>query len=180
LDRGKQCGWIHHVRRGAPAAAIAAALITHVVIITRTAVYATLSGSNHASTTIMRLVFWLSHVRITAITITIRIQPLGDPGLRWDHNCAHDAVLHFAQIQLLSPFRSSLNTYRPHELRRLFQPCCAAPTHPVAIVLLSSDSLCECSNAGLCDRTSGRCRCFVGYEGEACQRCSLQGEARAL
>ena len=28
----------------------------------------------------------------------------------------------------------------------------------------------ECSNAGLCDRTTGRCRCFAGYEGEACQR----------
>ena len=29
----------------------------------------------------------------------------------------------------------------------------------------------ECSNQGLCDPTTGRCRCFAGYEGEACQRC---------
>jgi len=28
----------------------------------------------------------------------------------------------------------------------------------------------ECSNAGLCDRSSGKCRCFDGYDGEACQR----------
>jgi hypothetical protein len=35
----------------------------------------------------------------------------------------------------------------------------------------TAHALAECSNAGLCDRTSGRCRCFVGYEGEACQRC---------
>lgn len=28
----------------------------------------------------------------------------------------------------------------------------------------------ECSNVGLCDRTSGDCKCFPGYEGSACQR----------
>lgn len=30
--------------------------------------------------------------------------------------------------------------------------------------------LAECSNAGICDRNTGKCRCFAGYEGEACQR----------
>jgi len=30
----------------------------------------------------------------------------------------------------------------------------------------------ECSNMGLCDRTTGKCRCFAGYDGEACQRCA--------
>ena len=30
----------------------------------------------------------------------------------------------------------------------------------------------ECSNAGLCDRTSGLCDCFPGYEGNACARSS--------
>lgn len=30
----------------------------------------------------------------------------------------------------------------------------------------------ECSNKGLCDRSSGTCQCFDGYEGTACQRAS--------
>ncbi len=34
----------------------------------------------------------------------------------------------------------------------------------------TAHALAECSNAGLCDRTSGRCRCFAGFEGDACQR----------
>ena len=28
----------------------------------------------------------------------------------------------------------------------------------------------ECSAKGLCDRKSGTCECFTGYEGSACQR----------
>eukprot|EP00611_Tribonema_gayanum_P003992 TRINITY_DN1321_c0_g2_i1.p1 TRINITY_DN1321_c0_g2~~TRINITY_DN1321_c0_g2_i1.p1 ORF type:complete len:748 (-),score=182.93 TRINITY_DN1321_c0_g2_i1:113-2356(-) len=30
----------------------------------------------------------------------------------------------------------------------------------------------ECSNKGLCDRSSGTCKCFPAYEGHACQRAS--------
>jgi len=30
----------------------------------------------------------------------------------------------------------------------------------------------ECSNKGMCDRGSGTCSCFAGYEGAACQRAS--------
>jgi len=30
----------------------------------------------------------------------------------------------------------------------------------------------ECSNKGLCDRETGTCECFPGYEGSACQRAS--------
>lgn len=30
----------------------------------------------------------------------------------------------------------------------------------------------ECSDAGLCNRDTGVCECFVGYEGSACQRTS--------
>jgi len=30
----------------------------------------------------------------------------------------------------------------------------------------------ECSNKGICDRDSGECSCFTGYEGSACQRAS--------
>lgn len=30
----------------------------------------------------------------------------------------------------------------------------------------------ECSNKGICDRSSGTCGCFEGYEGAACQRAS--------
>lgn len=32
----------------------------------------------------------------------------------------------------------------------------------------------ECSDAGLCDRGSGQCRCLVGYDGAACQRCKTE------
>jgi len=34
----------------------------------------------------------------------------------------------------------------------------------------------ECSNKGLCDRTSGACTCFTGYEGHACQRTSCPND----
>jgi hypothetical protein len=34
----------------------------------------------------------------------------------------------------------------------------------------------ECSNKGLCDRGSGTCECFEGYEGSACQRASCPGD----
>ena len=30
----------------------------------------------------------------------------------------------------------------------------------------------ECSNKGICDRKSGECECFDGYEGSSCQRAS--------
>lgn len=44
----------------------------------------------------------------------------------------------------------------------------------------------ECSNKGLCDRTTGECSCFDGYEGSACQRtvcpnsCSGHGVCRTI
>lgn len=34
----------------------------------------------------------------------------------------------------------------------------------------------ECSNKGLCDRTSATCECFTGYEGNSCQRASCPNE----
>jgi len=33
----------------------------------------------------------------------------------------------------------------------------------------------ECSNKGTCDRKSGECQCFDGYDGAACQRASCPG-----
>lgn len=44
------------------------------------------------------------------------------------------------------------------------------PTGPT-----TAHALAECSNQGLCDRSTGRCRCFAGYEGEACQRSACPG-----
>jgi hypothetical protein len=34
----------------------------------------------------------------------------------------------------------------------------------------------ECSNKGICDRKSGECECFDGYEGSACQRASCPND----
>jgi len=39
-------------------------------------------------------------------------------------------------------------------------PTAATTAHAVA----------ECSNAGVCDRLTGKCSCFEGYDGDACQR----------
>ncbi len=33
----------------------------------------------------------------------------------------------------------------------------------------------ECSNAGLCDRTSGQCQCQLGFSGSACERLTCPG-----
>lgn len=34
----------------------------------------------------------------------------------------------------------------------------------------------ECSNKGLCDQSTGSCKCFEGYEGKACSRMKCPGE----
>jgi len=64
--------------------------------------------------------------------------------------------------------------------------------HPDAVKDLDSDGLAyneekqsgrwdeahfyrECSNKGICDRATGQCVCFPGYEGEGCQRTSCPG-----
>jgi len=44
----------------------------------------------------------------------------------------------------------------------------------------------ECANKGLCDRTTGSCQCFPGYEGEGCSRtacpdnCNGHGRCRTI
>lgn len=38
----------------------------------------------------------------------------------------------------------------------------------------------ECSNKGICDRGSGTCECFPGYEGSACQRASCPVSAGGM
>jgi hypothetical protein len=38
----------------------------------------------------------------------------------------------------------------------------------------------ECSNKGICDRSSGTCSCFEGYEGSACQRASCPTSANGV
>jgi EGF-like domain len=40
----------------------------------------------------------------------------------------------------------------------------------------------ECSGKGLCDRKTGECQCFDGYEGDTCQRmtCNCNGRGKCL
>ena len=38
----------------------------------------------------------------------------------------------------------------------------------------------ECSNKGLCDRTTGTCQCFPGYEGSSCQRASCPSNSQGV
>lgn len=38
----------------------------------------------------------------------------------------------------------------------------------------------ECSNKGMCDRSSGNCECFPGYEGSACQRASCPSSSNGV
>lgn len=38
----------------------------------------------------------------------------------------------------------------------------------------------ECSNKGICDRSSGTCACFPGYEGSACQRASCPSNSNGV
>jgi hypothetical protein len=40
----------------------------------------------------------------------------------------------------------------------------------------SAHAYMECSNKGICDRTTGMCECFVGYDGSACQRASCPND----
>ena len=38
----------------------------------------------------------------------------------------------------------------------------------------------ECSNKGICDRSSGSCSCFEGYDGSACQRASCPSSSNGV
>lgn len=45
-----------------------------------------------------------------------------------------------------------------------------------AAVYTSAHYYMECSNKGICDRTTGECDCFDGYDGAACQRASCPND----
>jgi hypothetical protein len=47
--------------------------------------------------------------------------------------------------------------------------------HEPAVNDVAHDVLLECSNMGVCDRSTGQCACRSGYEGTACERSSCQG-----
>lgn len=55
-----------------------------------------------------------------------------------------------------------------------------------AIGANSHDVQAECSNQGLCDRSTGQCKCFPGYTGKGCRRtvcpndCNGRGKCKSL
>jgi len=61
-----------------------------------------------------------------------------------------------------------------------------APESFVSFAAQEAHGYMECSNKGICDRASGDCVCFDGYEGSACQRtvcpnaCSGNGVCRNI
>jgi len=64
----------------------------------------------------------------------------------------------------------------PNPWRRSF-PSLAAGTCPYGnawiddpVAINTAHRMAECSNAGSCDRSTGQCVCFPGYEGKACAR----------
>lgn len=66
----------------------------------------------------------------------------------------------------------------PTDIATVKAPDCSLRTCPsgaawfdIATGLYTAHAPAECSRQGLCDPVSGTCRCFAGYEGEACQRC---------
>lgn len=69
----------------------------------------------------------------------------------------------------------------PSDIALYKAPDCSARTCPadtawvdVPTGATTAHALAECSNMGLCDTVLGRCKCFAGYEGEACQRCACR------
>jgi hypothetical protein len=50
----------------------------------------------------------------------------------------------------------------------------------------TAHQLAECSNQGICNRQTGRCECFPGYEGKSCNRyscpnnCSGHGTCKSM
>lgn len=59
----------------------------------------------------------------------------------------------------------------------MIQSIGSCPTGPAwadkAFALDSAHQPIECSGAGLCNRVDGRCKCFDGYSGAACQRSKI-------
>jgi len=79
------------------------------------------------------------------------------------------------------------------DLSTIKNPDCSSRVCPtglawsdIATTETSAHALAECSNRGLCDITSGECRCFDGFTGDACQRtvcpneCSGHGRCMSM
>lgn len=57
---------------------------------------------------------------------------------------------------------------------------------PASVATATHDAFSECSDRGICDRSTGVCACLKGYEGKACQRttcpnsCSNHGVCKTI
>jgi hypothetical protein len=83
-----------------------------------------------------------------------------------------DALSHFSSLRLFAFFPGTC----PYQLAWSDVPFANNVAHKSA----------ECSNAGSCDRKTGTCQCYPGFEGRACDRtvcpnsCSGHGTCQSL
>lgn len=70
---------------------------------------------------------------------------------------------------------SDVSVYKAADCSKRICPADAAWTD-VPTAADTAHATAECSNAGICNRNTGQCECFAGFEGDACQRMSCPND----
>lgn len=70
---------------------------------------------------------------------------------------------------------SDVSVYKAADCSKRICPADLAWTD-VPTAATTAHATAECSNAGICNRNTGKCECFDGFEGDACQRMSCPND----